>query len=133
MSEPKPKIPDQTCDRWPNVPTEHWGLARDMRKAPTPAEHILWQCLRGNRLGAQFRRQHPLGPYITDFCCAEAKLVIEVDGDVHDEPGQVEHDRAKDEYLSVLGYTILRFRNERVLDYLDHVVKEIEAQMKRAG
>ena len=67
--------------------------ARLMRKHPTPAEAILWERLRHRRVcGFHFRRQHPVVRYIVDFYSAEAKLVIEIDGSVHDEPGHGEYD-----------------------------------------
>lgn len=115
-----------TSAHWPTVPNEHWGLAQEMRREPTHAEHVLWQVLRRDKLKVRFRRQHPIGPYIADFACPEHNLVIEVDGDVHEEAEQVDRDHAKDEYLTKQGWRVLRFRNERVLDKLDFVVNEIE-------
>ena len=103
-----------------------------MRREPTPAEHFLWQILRGGKLGVKFRRQHPLGPYIADFFCDDLKLVIEVDGDVHDEPEQHEHDLAKDEYLKAHELRVIRFRNEDVNEKLDAVVTLIEGMVKAA-
>ena len=113
-------------DHWTTVPEEHWGLAQEMRKAPTHAEHVLWQILRGKKLGVSFRRQHPLGPYITDFMCTELNLIIEVDGDVHEELSQQEHDEARSVYLSGRGLRVIRFANEAVLSELDRVVKDLE-------
>lgn len=60
-------------------------FARSMRRDPTPAEALLWVRLRHNQLGVRFRRQEPIGPYIVDFACAAARLIIELDGDSHDE------------------------------------------------
>ena len=120
-----------TSSRWPHVPNEHWGRAQEMRREPTQAEHLLWQVLRHKRLGVQFRRQHPIGPYIADFFCDDFKLVIEVDGDVHDDPQQHEHDQAKDAYLTTCGLHVLRFRNEDVIESLDAVVSKIEALVRR--
>ena len=69
-------------------------LARELRKSQTAAEDLLWQLLRGRQLlGFKFRRQHQFGDYIADFFCREAGLVIECDGDVHDENESWYHDR----------------------------------------
>src|SRR5487761_1876979 len=70
-------------------------LCRTMRREPAEPEAWLWACLRGRRLaGAKFRRQRPLGRYIADFCCEEAKLVVELDGGVH--ASQDEYDSLRD-------------------------------------
>jgi len=72
--------------------------------------------LRGRRLaGLKFRRQFPISPFIADFCCFELKLIVELDGEVHGSASQAAHDENRDSYLQSLGYTILRFSNERVL------------------
>jgi very-short-patch-repair endonuclease len=71
--------------------------ARRLRRDLSLPEVVLWDCLRGRRLGGlRFRRQHPVGPYVLDFYCAESALAIEVDGAQHDLPGQMEHDRRRD-------------------------------------
>ena len=74
--------------------------ARELRRAMTPAEKKLWQHIRYNQLGVQFRRQHAVGPYIVDFFCAKAKLVVEVDGDVHADEEQAEYDAKRTEWLN---------------------------------
>ncbi len=75
----------------------------------TPPEFRLWQALRRNSLGkCKFRRQHPIGPYILDFYCASAKLAIEVDGAVHDEPAQIAHDRRRIDCLHKRGVRVVR-------------------------
>ena len=100
--------------------------ARFMRKHPTPAEALLWQHLRHRRVGGYHsRRQHPVVRYIVDFYCAEAKLAIEVDGSVHDEPGHNEYDMARQAFLEKLGLRVLRFHNCEVLRGIDAVVKTI--------
>jgi len=87
--------------------------ARSLRRAPTPAEAAAWQLVRASRLGPRFRRQQPLGPYIADFFCAEARLVIELDGPQHgDDPAR---DARRDRWLESQGIRVLRFRNEDVL------------------
>ncbi len=99
-------------------------LAREMRKAPTPAEEALWQQIRGKRLlGCRFRRQHPIDRFIADFYCAEARLVIEVDGAIHDYTP--EEDAARQAFLESLGLRVLRFSNGDVLTYLNGVLERI--------
>ena len=98
--------------------------ARQHRRTPTDSERILWDALRERRVaGLKFRRQQPLGPFIVDFCCAEYRLIIEVDGDSHAE--QVEYDAARTNHLESYGYRVLRFRNDDVLVHLDAVLDAI--------
>jgi len=100
--------------------------AREMRKTPTPADTVLWETLRDRKiLDKKFRRQFALDCFILDFYCQELKLVIEVHGEVHSEPGQVAHDENRDDYLHSLGCTILRFPNEAVLRDLRTVILKI--------
>ena len=100
--------------------------ARALRAALTEGERKLWQRLRNRQLsGAKFRRQHPIGPYIVDFFCLEARLTIELDGSQHGEEAQARADERRTEYLQQQGYTVLRFWNEEVLDNLDGVLETI--------
>ena len=95
-----------------------------MRKTMTDAERLLWSKLRMNQLnGVHFRRQHPVGPYITDFCAPSHLLIIELDGG-HHATQEAEDDRRL-EYLSISGYKVLRFWNNEVLQNIDGVVKVI--------
>ena len=90
------------------------GLARALRKGATDAEKALWRGLRSHRLeGLQFRRQHPIGPYVVDFVCIEKKLVIELDGGQHVD--QEEADARRSRYLEQRGYRVLRFWDDEVL------------------
>ena len=98
--------------------------ARAMRHEPTEAEAMLWEALRARRLhGFKFRRQHVIGRFIADFYCAEARLIVEVDGGVHDERGS--EDRVREDALSELGLTVLRFTNDMVLENMNQVLEEI--------
>ena len=100
--------------------------ARSLRKKMTKAEEVLWTKLRRKQIkGLHFRRQHPYGMYILDFYCDEAKLAIEVDGKIHDY--RIEYDRKKDEYLKRTGITVLRFKNEQVLNNIDKVLEQIKS------
>ncbi|MFQ6015763.1 MAG: endonuclease domain-containing protein [Anaerolineae bacterium] len=100
--------------------------ARELRRPQTPAEARLWQRLRRRQLnGHYFRRQHPIGNLIVDFYCAKARLVVEVDGDVH--AMQEEHDAARTEWLEERGYRVIRFSNKQVFGKLNAVLESILA------
>ena len=99
--------------------------ARELRNAATPAERKLWQYLGASRLdGHKFSRQIPLGPYFTDFICRAKRLVIEIDGYSHD--GNPARDAMRDEYLRSLGYLVMRFTNDDVMNNVEGVVTAIE-------
>jgi very-short-patch-repair endonuclease len=105
-------------------------LARELRRNPTSAEAILWAALRRRALaGFRFRRQHPIGAYVTDFFCNEASLVVEVDGPVHDRIGRQRHDRLRDEALCRHGLRLVRVRNEEVTSDLDAVLERIRKEL----
>ncbi len=106
--------------------------ARELRREQTPAEDALWGRLRDRQvLGLKFRRQVPIQGYIADFCCPELKLIVELDGAVHLDDAQVAHDRNRDGYLKTLGYTILRFPNEKALLSGRSLVEEIAQVIRR--
>ena len=95
------------------------------RKNPTEAESVLWDMMKGNKLGAHFRRQHIILDYIVDFICLDKGLIIELDGGYHDDPQQKEYDKARTAHLQRLGYTELRFKNEELLCNPDAVIHKI--------
>lgn len=102
-------------------------LRKTLRKNLTPAEAAMWNLLKNKQLdGRKFRRQVSIENYIVDFYCAEEKLVIELDGAVHNHPTVAENDQYRDEHLQDLGYIILRFENELVFKQPDRVLEEIE-------
>jgi very-short-patch-repair endonuclease len=95
-----------------------------LRKSTTKPEQILWSILRGRQLaGLKFRRQHPIEPYVVDFYCAEAKLVVELDGKSHDD--REEYDRIRQQFLANLGLTVFRVTNDDVLTNIDGVAEGI--------
>ena len=98
--------------------------ARTLRRTATPAERKLWQVLRNHQVvGLKFRRQMPLGPYIADFYCPAARLVVEVDGISHiDAPG----DAVRDAWMSEQGIRVFRISNLEVLNNLEGVVTAIQ-------
>ena len=84
-------------------------LARKLRREQTPAEEILWALVRGRKLlRLKFRRQQQLGPFIADFYCHEARLVVELDGGIHSEPEQVDRDRNREVFLEENRLKVLR-------------------------
>lgn len=100
--------------------------ARELRRQQTAAEALLWELLRNRQLlGRKFRRQHPIGRFITDFFCDDANLIIEIDGAVHQEPSQQERDRAREEVIREHGYHLLRFTNEQVIHQTEQVLQTI--------
>ncbi|UOQ71420.1 endonuclease domain-containing protein [Hymenobacter cellulosilyticus] len=105
------------------------GRARSMRHAPTPAEEVLWQRLRGNQLGVKFRRQHSIDQFIADFVCLPHKLIVELDGPGHREPDQAEYDQGRSQVLVALGYCILRFPNDEALYETEAVLQTIKAAL----
>ena len=101
--------------------------ARTLRDTMTDAERLLWRCLRMRQLeGHRFRRQVPVGPYIVDFACRRARLVVEVDGGQH--AGST-GDRRRDAFLHAAGFHVLRFWNHEVLAQLDAVCEAILARL----
>ena len=99
---------------------------RQLRKQSTRPEIAAWWLLRNRQVsGLKFRRQCPLGPFVADFYCAEAHLVIELDGSAHSQPGQMKRDRAKDRFLRSLGLRVLRLPNGLVLEDAEAFVRKI--------
>ncbi|HYC68988.1 endonuclease domain-containing protein [Brevundimonas sp.] len=97
--------------------------ARALRRRLSPPEARLWVQLRRRRLrGLKFRRQHPIGPYILDFYCAEARLAVEVDGQCHDQPNRIAHDRRRTAWLREQNIRVMRLAAESVRVHLDDVL-----------
>ena len=82
-------------------------------------------------MGCRIRRQHGIGQYIVDFYCASARLIIEIDGSVHDSIARVEYDDIRDAYLESFGHRILRFTNQQVLNDLSTVLFQIRAAIQK--
>jgi very-short-patch-repair endonuclease len=102
--------------------------AKLLRKNMTDAERLLWRHLRSRQLsGQKFRRQQPLGRFIVDFVCLEKRLVIELDGGQHAEPGQAAYDAERTAWLEENGFRVLRFWDHEVLKNIN-AVKEMIAQ-----
>ncbi|MBS1574553.1 MAG: endonuclease domain-containing protein [Bacteroidetes bacterium] len=100
--------------------------SRELRQISTEAEKLLWSELRNRKLnGLKFRRQHPIDKYVADFYCHEKKLVIELDGVVHDKKENKEYDQARTIELAGLKINVLRFRNDEVENDIEKVLKKI--------
>ena len=92
----------------------------------TSAEAFLWNELKGKKLdGRKFRRQHGIGNYITDFYCAQENLIIELDGEVHNNTISNEKDDRRTAYLNGEGYSVVRFENKMVFENMPSVLQEI--------
>jgi adenine-specific DNA-methyltransferase len=101
-------------------------FARKLRREQTHAEHRLWSALRNRHLGDhKFRRQQPIGPYIVDFVCFEARLIVELDGDQHDRPEAIAYDALRTAFLKSRGFRVLRFWNRDMDQSADSVVHAI--------
>jgi very-short-patch-repair endonuclease len=104
--------------------------ARELRKNSTPSEIELWKALRGgNMLGYNFNRQKPLDEFIVDFYCRKLKLVIEIDGDSHDEKKVYDEQRQK--RLESLGLHVIRFYDHDVMKHIDGVLFKIEETIQK--
>jgi len=109
------------------------GAAKRLRANSTDAERKLWSRLRDRRLlGFKFVRQQPVGPFIADFACREADLVIELDGSQHAEDDAVRYDLRRTAVLAEHGYEVLRFWNTDALIHTDGVLEVIVAHLQKA-
>ncbi len=103
------------------------GQARELRRQATEAEALLWRHLRHRQLaGLKFRRQHPVGRYVADFCCEEEKLVIELDGGQH--AAEADEDEQRTENIEKFGYLVVRYWNSEVISNIDGVLADIRRQ-----
>ncbi|MEA3496740.1 MAG: endonuclease domain-containing protein [Bacteroidota bacterium] len=104
--------------------------ARELRKRMTHAEKILWGKVRNRKIeDKKIRRQHPISNYIVDFYCHEKKLVIELDGGIHEQLEQKLYDIDREKELTNLGLKVIRFRNSDVINNVASVLKEIKKHL----
>lgn len=107
-------------------------FARQHRKRPTVAEWLLWEHVRGKALGVKFRRQVPMGPYIVDFYCPAARLVVEVDGGSHDDSEKRAYRQRRDEVLTEMGLQVLRVGVADVRQSMPEVLACLRAAVDHA-
>ena len=106
--------------------------AKEMRKSPTKAEKSLWEILRKNQImGLRFKQQHPINIFIADFYCHAIKLVVEVDGKIHNKEENKDNDLNRTAELESYGITVIRFSNDEVLEDIEEVRNKIELECKR--
>lgn len=106
-----------------------FARAKELRKNMTQAESILWFYLKQNYAGFKFRRQHPIGIYIADFYCHKRKLIIELDGNVHDRVDVKNNDEIRQRNIEESGIKVIRIKNERILKDLETVLQEIKSHL----
>jgi adenine-specific DNA-methyltransferase len=105
---------------------------RELRRAATDAEQVLWRLLRRRQFaGVKFRRQHPVGPCILDFYCAEHGLAVELDGGQHFTDEGQEYDRRRTAYLAMEGVRVLGFTNRELFEETDSVLEAIRQAVGR--
>ncbi|RYY39577.1 MAG: endonuclease domain-containing protein [Chitinophagaceae bacterium] len=101
-------------------------FAKENRKSPTAAEAKLWKHIKNRQIdGFKFRRQHVVDRYIPDFICIDVRLIVEVDGSIHEEEEQRKYDLERTSDLEALGFKLIRFTNEQVLEHTRVVLDEI--------
>ena len=105
-------------------------LARNLRKNSTIQERRLWNLLKNRQFyNLKFKRQQPIGEYIVDFICKEAKIIIEIDGGQHNEPENIDYDNARTEFLNSLGYKVIRFWNNEIYENIEGVLLKLEVEI----
>lgn len=98
--------------------------AKDLRENLTTSEAFLWSKLSNSQLGVRFKSQHPIDIFIADFYCHQAKLVVEIDGEIHKD--QTEYDLGRTAEMEQYGIRVIRFTNEQVANDIDWVIEEIK-------
>lgn len=110
------------------VPFSRYSLARYLRRTMSGVEWNLWSCLRARQVdGFKFRRKAVIGPYIVDFACLSARLVVEIDGDLY--YAAAPHDDGRAQWLETRGFRVLQFASADVAERLDYIVGTISAEL----
>ncbi len=124
--------PNHDEGMWKGAPSDSFSKAQFLRRNETKAEKLLWEKLRNNQLeGLKFRRQHPVNIYIADFYCHKFKLIIELDGDYHNQEEQKQKDEVRTEVLRLNGLKIIRFKNEEVEQDINQVLTTIKNKIEQ--
>jgi very-short-patch-repair endonuclease len=101
-------------------------ISRQLRKEQTLAEKLLWERLRNRKFnGIKFKRQHSINSFITGFYCYSNRIIIEVDGSIHNDKGIKEYDNSRQVYLEEIGFKIIRFTNSEIFRDIEKVLLEI--------
>jgi 5-methyltetrahydrofolate--homocysteine methyltransferase len=137
LESPSPSLPEGERDKFgyetanPIFYERLKDFAENNRANPTKAESILWELLKGKKLeGYKFRRQHFIGQYICDFVCLSKKLVIEIDGLIHQLPENKEKDEVRTGWLKKMGYEVIRYNNSEIIENIDEVMDKIARRLK---
>ena len=124
--------PNHDDGMWKGAPSDSFSKAQFLRRNETKAEKLLWEKLRNNQLGGlKFRRQHPVNIYIADFYCHKFKLIIELDGDYHNQEEQKQKDEVRTEVLRLNDLKIIRFKNEEVEQDINQVLITIKNKIEQ--
>ena len=124
--------PNHDEGMWKGAPSDSFTKAQFLRRNETKAEKLLWEKLRNNQLeGLKFRRQHPVNIYIADFYCHKFKLIIELDGDYHNQEEQKHKDEVRTEVLRLNDLKIIRFKNEEVEQDINQVLTTIKNKIEQ--
>ena len=124
--------PNHDDGMWKGAPSDLFSKAQFLRRNETIAEKLLWEKLRNNQLeGLKFRRQHPVNIYIADFYCHKFKLMIELDGDYHNQEEQKQKDEVRTEVLRLNDLKIIRFKNEEVEQDINQVLITIKNKIEQ--
>lgn len=107
-----------------------FAMAKDLRKNMTDAEMVVWLYLKQGIEGCRFRRQHPVGIYIADFYCHKVKLIVEIDGSIHNREDVIEKDKVRADDLENWGYKLMRFTNEQVTNNMEVVLEKITEKVR---
>jgi len=124
--------PNHDEGMWKGAPSDLFSKAQFLKRNETIAEKLLWEKLRNNQLeGLKFRRQHPVNIYIADFYCHKFKLIIELDGDYHNQEEQKQKDEVRTEVLGLNDLKIIRFKNEEVEQDINQVLITIKNKIEQ--
>ena len=104
-------------------------IAKQLRRDETKAEKLLWSRLRNKQLGVKFRRQHPLYYYVVDFYCHSHRLVVEIDGPIHDTVESIFDDNVRSQGFREFNIGIIRFTNDEVLFDVESVLRKIKSRL----
>lgn len=113
------------------APSIGFANAKLLRAKPTEAENILWERLSKKQLNCRFKRQHPISNFIVDFYSHQFRLVIEVDGEYHDNAEQARADAARTAELNSIGLTVIRFTNAQIIYNIEESIEKIKQTISK--